>query len=380
MIALVTTVEMCFFDVMHAASVEVTGNRGMRAELQYFPKFDYLRFVLALTVLFSHSGLLAFWDQSGNYAVQVFFALSGWLIGGILLRSDSSDLPRFYFNRAARIWIPYFVAIVLLIAASLLKDRITPKWLEIFFYDLTFVYNFFGPPQLAEFSHAMPLEGTGNHFWSICAEEQFYLVAPFLLTLTGRVGRSIWFWAIVSALAIYSNYWVFLGSISLGVLAAVSRTSFGDWQSGTAARCMLFAVFIIVFAGTFFDYIPYRVSGPVSAIALVLFLAQMGSPSALGMLLGGVSFPLYLNQWIGVFISNSVLGRFGMRDTLVGHLVGILLSIIVAFILYFAIDRNVRLRRNSAFRAYRGRTVAVCGFALVAIGLTGGLIMTRWVF
>jgi peptidoglycan/LPS O-acetylase OafA/YrhL len=352
----------------------------MKEESGYYPKFDYLRIVLAFTVLISHSGLPVFWDQSGNYAVQVFFALSGWLIGGILLRSDSSDLPRFYFNRAARIWIPYFVAIVLLIAASLLKDRITHKWLEIFFYDMTFVYNFFGPPQLAEFGDAMPLQGTGNHFWSICAEEQFYLLAPFLLTLTGRIGRSIWFWTIVSALALYSTYWVFLGSISLGVLAAVSRISFGDWQSGTATRCTLFVVFIIIFTAIFFDYIPYRIGAPVSAIAIVLFLAQVGRHSNFGALLGGVSFPLYLNQWIGVFISNAVLGRFGLRDTLVGHLVGILLSVIVAIILYFIIDSNVRTHRNKAFSVLRGRAVAFCGFALVAIGLTGGLIITGWSF
>jgi peptidoglycan/LPS O-acetylase OafA/YrhL len=352
--------------------------RGIKAESQYYPKFDYLRIVLALTVLISHTGYLGFWDQSGNYPVQVFFSLSGWLIGGILLRSNSSDLPRFYFNRAARIWIPYFVAIALLIAASLLKDRITQKWLEIFFYDLTFVYNFFGPPQLAEFGRAMPLEGTGNHFWSICAEEQFYLLAPFLLTLTGRIGRSIWFWAVVSALALYSTYWIFLGSISLGVLAAVSRTSFGDWQSATAARCILLAVFIIVLAGTLFDYIPYRMGGPVSAIAIVLFLAQTGNHSAFGALLGGISFPLYLNQWIGVFMSNAILGRVGLRDTLVSHIVGIVLSVVVAVILYFVVDSNVRSRRNKAFSVLRGRVVAVCGFALVAIGFAGGLVITGW--
>src|ERR1019366_7835062 len=127
----------------------------------------------------AHSGAHV-WEQSGNYAGQVFFALSGWLIGGILVRSTLVDLPRFYFNRAARIWVPYLVAIMLLVSASLLKDRTTLKGFEFVFYDVTFVYNFFGPPQRAASASLMPLDGTGNHFWSICAEEQFYLVAPFL--------------------------------------------------------------------------------------------------------------------------------------------------------------------------------------------------------
>jgi len=38
----------------------------------------------------------------------------------------------------------------------------------------------------------MPLKGTGNHFWSINAEEQFHLFAPLLLTIFARFGgRSI---------------------------------------------------------------------------------------------------------------------------------------------------------------------------------------------
>jgi len=164
---------------MNSLVGQVPGSSEKTVDHAYYPAFDYLRFVLAMTVVFSHSGLIA-WDGAGGFAVQVFFALSGWLIGGILLRSKPTDLPQFYFNRAARIWIPYYIGIFLLMAASLLKDQVTQKWIEIFSYDLTFVYNLFGPPQLAEFKDAMPLQGTGNHFWSICAEEQFYLVAPLI--------------------------------------------------------------------------------------------------------------------------------------------------------------------------------------------------------
>src|SRR5260370_40912284 len=106
----------------------------------YYPAFDYLRIVLATVVAVGHSGL-SIWEQAGGYSVQVFFALSGWLIGNMLLGDRSDDLPRFYFNRAARIWIPYFVAIVLLMTASLMKERVTELWAKVFFYDLTFVYN-----------------------------------------------------------------------------------------------------------------------------------------------------------------------------------------------------------------------------------------------
>ena len=129
-----------------------------------------------------HAGL-AKWPHAGNFSVQIFFAMSGWLIGGILLRSEIADLPHFYFNRATCIWIPYFVAIAIIAAVSFLKENPNPKWAEIFFYFGTFSYNFFGSPQTLTHLHEMPLSATGAHFWSICAEEQFYLFAPFLVTV-----------------------------------------------------------------------------------------------------------------------------------------------------------------------------------------------------
>jgi peptidoglycan/LPS O-acetylase OafA/YrhL len=60
----------------------------------YYPLFDWLRFALALVVFMAHAQILT-WDKSGNPSVQVFFALSGWLIGGILLDSRREVLPRF---------------------------------------------------------------------------------------------------------------------------------------------------------------------------------------------------------------------------------------------------------------------------------------------
>jgi peptidoglycan/LPS O-acetylase OafA/YrhL len=133
----------------------------------YYPAFDWLRATLASTVFLSHSGAIP-WHAAADLAVQVFFALSGFLIRGILLACEGGDLPRFYFNRATRIWMPYGLAIALLALVTLLyRDPVTAKTLEFFLYKLTFVYNVFGPSQLATFHNQMPLRGTGNHFWSI---------------------------------------------------------------------------------------------------------------------------------------------------------------------------------------------------------------------
>ena len=151
---------------------------------------------------------------------KCFSRLSGWLIGGILLKVRPAGLPRFYFNRVVRIWGPYYAALAILIGVSLLRDPVTPKWSEFVFYKCTFVYNAFGPPQLEEHRQDMPLKGSGNHFWSVNGEEQFYLVAPILLVVVSPlIGRAVCTWIAISLLS-----WYFIplyASIAMGVTAAV---------------------------------------------------------------------------------------------------------------------------------------------------------------
>ena len=344
---------------------------------KYYPAFDYLRIGLASVVALGHSGA-HIWEHAGDFSVQVFFALSGWLIGGILLRSSPSDLPRFYFNRAARIWVPYFVAIALLMLASLLKEPFTSKWMEIFFYDATFTYNFFGPPQLAEFKNMMPLEGTGNHFWSICAEEQFYLFAPFLITILTRVGRTIWFWCLISAAALSCPYWGYFGSISLGVLASVVRVDIGDWHATRPARLFLAIVAILSFYATYKNIIPYRIGAPLSAVGIILLLAQVGQHSRVASFLGGISYPMYLNHWIGTFAVNAILtNKVSLRGTFYSAIASVAFAMLIAAILFLCIDRVVRMHRDEYFSVARGKAVALCGFTLLTTGVMCGL-MLAW--
>ena len=344
---------------------------------KYYPAFDFLRLVLAIVVASNHAGLIG-WSNSGNFAVQIFFALSGWLIGGILANSSTDDLSRFYFNRAARIWIPYFVAIGLLMLASLLKDRITPKWIEIFFYDLTFVYNFFGPSQLAQFHDAMPLNGTGSHFWSICAEEQFYLLAPLLIVVMPTlIGKNVIFWAVISIAVLFSPYWSNFGSISLGVLAAISVNHFGAWHNWRSIRVAASLIAAGGLPAIVIGYADYRAFAPIVAISIVLCFAWSGKHSKIGEFLGGDSYPMYLNHWIGVFFANVVFARFAMRETLTCKISGVVFAFAIASALYIVVDRTVRRNRSQFFTTLRGKLSAGVGASLVSVGLFTGWALTR---
>ena len=120
---------------------------------------------------------------NGGYGVFIFFVISGYLITTLLLRehekSSSINLARFYYRRTFRIIPPlYFYIAFVALSASL--SGLHPYSREVL-TALTFTRN------LDFKSHQFMFE----HFWSLCIEEQFYLLWPVLLLLTlTRKGKS----------------------------------------------------------------------------------------------------------------------------------------------------------------------------------------------
>lgn len=341
----------------------------------YYPWFDWLRLGLACVVMLSHSGLIDAWPQAGNFAVQVFFALSGWLIGGILVKLREDELPRFYFNRALRIWCPYFLALGFLITASLtLRDSPTYKWTEFVFYKGTFVYNLFGPPQLAQHKLEMPLAGTGNHFWSVAAEEQFYLAAPLILVLARRCyGRKAIIWVAIAVVAWLTGTYA---SIVFGVLAAVIANTYGAFHSHYSSRVLAG----LVVAGSAIGFAAranYDLVSPICAIALVLLLAIRGEQHPWGALAGGMSYPLYLNAWIPVFFVNAIFKHFGITGAFVHHAADMSLDLVMAALLYWCFDRRILACRHRLYTPKRARVVTIAAYGVVAIGICGGFFVYR---
>jgi peptidoglycan/LPS O-acetylase OafA/YrhL len=335
----------------------------------YYPWFDWLRAVCACSVMLYHDGVLH-WVHAGSFAVEVFFALSGWLIGGMLLNTEPAKLRQFYFNRAIRIWAPYYIAAALLLTLSVLREPVTGKWLEIVFYKLTFVYNLFGIPQLAEFVNSMPQKGTLSHFWSVNAEEQFYLVAPLILVTGARFfGRSVWVWILLAGLALVAESYA---AIVLGVMAAVLVKRWGKWHLTPVGRSILVAIFL---SGAFClaRDVCYAQIAPVTGLSIVLLLAIPAPKHRLGPLFGGMSYPLYLNHWIGVFAFNYLLQ--GMHDSPIRHFLSAVANIAFAMCHYWFIDRNLMARRANWFTPHRGKLVTTAAYTMMAMGLGVGFWM-----
>ena len=334
----------------------------------YYPYFDFLRILLASVVMFGHDNVIT-WSHSGKLAVDIFFALSGWLIGGILVKTDASQLPRFYFARALRIWVPYYIALLLLVVASLLKDPINAHWFEFMFYKLSWVYNLFGVPQLAECKSCMPLEGTGNHFWSVNTEEQFYLLAPLLLVIFYRYGRSSFTWL---AVALFCFSLDIYAPLSFGVLAAVLNHHHPNFYEHLKAKIALGVMLVVAVVG-FFITDDYEAYAPFFSISLVLILAIKGEKTAFGSFLGGISYPLYLNHWIGVFFFNLVLEPFGLRDSWLRQILAAAMGYAIAAFLYWFIERKVLALRERLYTAKRGIGISIVAYLSIIFGLLLGL-------
>src|SRR6266511_3359067 len=141
------------------------------------PGLDLLRALAIIVVVIYHAALFGFKlpgrvDRFGWIGVDLFFVLSGYLIGGQLLaplaRDQRMNLGRFFARRALRIMPAYFV--VLAIYFLLPSWREYPQMSQPLWKFLLSVQN-------------IALHGgtAFSHAWSLAVEDQFYLVLPLLL-------------------------------------------------------------------------------------------------------------------------------------------------------------------------------------------------------
>jgi peptidoglycan/LPS O-acetylase OafA/YrhL len=134
----------------------------------------------------SHAPTFGFMGKIGWAGVDLFFVLSGYLIGNQLLvpaaRGDHLNLKTFFARRLLRTLPNYYavLAVYLLLPDSPIAGKsMAPVW-----QFLTFTQNF-----------GLNYGETFTHSWSLCIEEQFYLVFPLaVLVLVGseRSPRLLW--------------------------------------------------------------------------------------------------------------------------------------------------------------------------------------------
>ena len=158
---------------------------------------DTLRALAIVLVFMNHyllfvseGGAFGFWGEIGWTGVDLFFALSGYLIGNQIfaaLRSEHGfSLSRFYARRFLRTLPNFYVVLALYYVWPAFRgdSALLPLWKF-----LTFTQNINLTPGTA-FSHA----------WSLCVEEQFYVLLPAVALLIAACRKSLlWAWLAVAA-------------------------------------------------------------------------------------------------------------------------------------------------------------------------------------
>ncbi|HSF12819.1 MAG TPA: acyltransferase family protein, partial [Erythrobacter sp.] len=165
----------------------LTPGAAMRADIQA------LRGFAVLAVILYHAGLpLA---QNGFLGVDLFFVVSGFLIGGHVLRAlEHGDFSfgTFYLRRVRRL-IPAAYATLLLTVlggAFLLTADAHARFAAQALGSLGYVTNVVLWRQINYFNDQSDSEPL-LHMWSLAVEEQFYLLLPLALWLLPRGWRGL---------------------------------------------------------------------------------------------------------------------------------------------------------------------------------------------
>jgi peptidoglycan/LPS O-acetylase OafA/YrhL len=348
---------------------------------------DGLRAIAVASVVCYHAA--PSWFPGGFAGVDVFFVISGYLIGGILLaelaRSRSLDILQFYRRRVQRL----FPALLVVLATTLLAG-----WFLLFsdeFEQLgkhvvsaaAFGTNLVLWQEAGYFDTASESKVL-LHLWSLGIEEQFYFVFPLILAVSWRARRAFPVIAALAALSLagmlaYDEQdptWTFfllqprswellVGALSVGLQPKLRRLP-------KAARALLATAGVVAIVASVRMLDGSTTWPGVATLAPTLGTAAviLGGTDALPAIvlgnrpmnwLGLVSYPLYLWHW-PLLAMLRVLGGHERIELRAG---AVALSLALAGLTYTWIERPFRQGRAVAWKP-----IALV-LAMVTVGVSG---------
>jgi len=355
------------------------------------PGLDLLRAFAIIIVVIYHAGIMGFplpgrVHRFGWIGVDLFFVLSGYLIGSQLLaplaRGQPIDLRRFFARRLLRIMPAYFVilAIYFLLPSWREYPEISPLWKF-----LVSVQNI-GLHGGTAFSHA----------WSLAVEDQFYLLLPLILILVSRwprarvivpsiivfggiVLRAFLSWQNLAETGvsfrgfqtwIYYPTWTRLDPLVFGVaLAAIEKFRSAWWTRlmNVAPWLLLPGLALIVYAlylgeGDYLSIAASIWQFPLIAIGMAALLICAVSPQLIlrrvkipgAAFIASIAYSAYLIQKLVIHFVAQFCFSHNIALTSVSTLLGVELCVYAgATILFLAVERPfLQLRHRIAPRSF----------------------------
>lgn len=251
---------------------------------------DSLRIIAILAVLFDHYVSLETF-RPGTLSVRFFLFLSGFLITSTLQRYASTNwqdnrilLKSFYARRALRIWPLYY----LLLFFALSVGWITLKQLAV---HAAFLTNF-----VQSWRDNWNYPWSFSHVWTLCVQEQFYLVWPVLYLL------------------LRSARWAFLVLMIVGAVLFQTGMSLVGYSDAVATFALPFASFdalaIGALAAMYHGQLNARIKYPGVLCAVLLAVCAVFAVFGGGILQRAVLPTLWLAP-LGIFTLGVFHDRFG---------------------------------------------------------------------
>jgi peptidoglycan/LPS O-acetylase OafA/YrhL len=368
------------------------GNLPHASGMRYRPDIDGLRAVAVLGVIFYH---LTRSLSGGFVGVDIFFVISGYLIGGIIINETHQgtfSYTQFYVRRVKRLFAAFFVMCLvsvplgwwLLLPADFKAQGKSLVAATVFLTNRLF-YKEAGYFDAAR--DAKPL----LHTWSLSVEEQFYICFPLFMRLVVRLGRR-WMPAALAAAGLasfaYSQY-----LLSVDPAASFYSLSSRGWELLLGAAVALPQLQDSPFPArlsrtlTWLSLLPlllpmllYSDNTPFPGLAALpcclstawlLWVGRRGAvalpqrvlSAAIPVTIGRMSYSLYLWHWpVFVFMNYYEANDIGWA----GRGVALLLSFVLGALSWRFIEQPVR---NSRLRA----PSLVFGAALMGSLLLAGL-------
>jgi peptidoglycan/LPS O-acetylase OafA/YrhL len=174
-------------------------------EVRMFGSLDGLRALSILGVMWFHSwwGTPYYYStlvrlpvlRFGEWGVNIFFVISGFLITTLLFRERQQfgqiSIRNFYIRRSLRIWPLYYATIAIYVVIMLFFDKRPGRATTFFHYlpgFLTYTYTWCITPKWPT--------GPFNLAWTLATEEQFYVFWPPVL----RLLRGAWASLVITTL------------------------------------------------------------------------------------------------------------------------------------------------------------------------------------
>jgi peptidoglycan/LPS O-acetylase OafA/YrhL len=298
-----------------------------------------IRFLLALAVVIAHVGAIPFQVELGSLkAVQGFYIISGFLIALVWTNKyqhEPNGLGLFYANRAARIYILYWVVLLISIAVAQTIKTTTHNYPAYFISQphALLPYKIFTNAFIfgSSWAYWLGFDNGALHFtmdfqsspysvwwtmilapgWTLDLELTFYLLAPFLVNLRLRYLFAIIAASFIARFAWYGmghdadpwNYRFFPFEIGLFLtgVATYRVSSALAWKPNPA-------ILIVIYAGLVASVIAYSRLGISHGnfgsfaylfvfAALIPYVFALTRSWKVDRFLADMSFPLYLAHW-----------------------------------------------------------------------------------